>query len=138
MEWIEVKNDEDIQRINETYNYFEDAVLVKMEYVSGDYVDDSMTETLMQKNDLKLIFQRLDKAPFSIELWFTNTKRINMFFVNPQDNLLSDLLFAKVCRNEKALFWTVWEEFDPFNENHLKRSDVGYIEAYGLKWRISE
>lgn len=136
MEWIEVTNDEEIQRINEIYNYFEDAVIVKMDYVSGDYVDENMTGNLMQTNDLKLVFQRLDKDPFSIELWFTNTKRINMFFVNPQDNMLSDLLFAKVCRNEQSFFWTVWEEFDPFNENHMNRGDVGHIEAYGLKWRI--
>ena len=138
MVWQEVKNDTDVNRINELYNYFEDAILVKMEYVSGDYVDSEMVGHMEQTNDLKVLFQRLDRNPFSIELWFTNTKRMNMFFHNPQQKYLSDILYAKVCRNEQAVFWTVWEEFDPYNEEHLSCSDLYFIEAYGLKWRIVE
>ncbi len=138
MEWQEVKNDTDVNCINELYNYFEDAILVKMEYVSGDYVDNEMVGHMEQTNDLKVLFQRLDRNPFSIELWFTNTKRMNMFFHNPQQKYLSDILYAKVCRNEQSVFWTVWEEFDPYNEEHLSYSDLYFIEAYGLKWRIVE
>ena len=138
MEWQEVKNDTDVNCINELYNYFEDAILVKMEYVSGDYVDSEMVGHMEQTNDLKVLFQRLDCNPFSIELWFTNTKRMNMFFHNPQQKYLSDILYAKVCRNEQSVFWTVWEEFDPYNEEHLSYSDLYFIEAYGLKWRIVE
>ncbi len=138
MEWIEIKSDADVNYINELYNYFEDAMLVKMEYVSGDYVDNEMVGHMEKNNDLKVHFQRLDHNPFSIELWFTNTKRMNMFFANPSDNNLSDILYAKVCRNEKTVFWTVWEEFDPYDEEHLLYSDLYFIEAYGLKWRIVE
>ncbi len=138
MEWIEVKNDADIKNINEIYNYFEDAMLIKMDFVSGDYVDNEMVGHMEQSNDLKVLFQRLDRNPFSIELWFINTKRMNMFFVNPCDKNLSDIMYAKVCRNEKSVFWTVWEEFDPYNEEHLSLSDVYHIEAYRLKWRVVE
>ena len=138
MVWHEVKNDTDVNRINELYNYFEDAMLVKMEYVSGDYVDSEMVGHMEQTNDLKVLFQRLDRNPFSIELWFNNTKRMNMFFHNPQQKYLSDILYAKVCRNEQSVFWTVWVEFDPYNEEHLSYSDLYFIEAYGLKWRIVE
>lgn len=138
MEWIEVKNDDDIKKINEIYDHFEDAMLVKMEFASGDYVDNEMVGHMEQTNDLKVLFQRLDRNPFSIELWFTNTKRMNMFFVNPQDKNSSDILFAKVCRNEQSVFWTVWEEFDPFKEEHLSLSDLYFIEACGLKWRVVE
>lgn len=138
MEWHEVKNDSDVNHLNELYNYFEDAMLVKMEYVSGDYVDDEMVGHMEQTNDLKVLFQRLDRNPFSIELWFTNTTRMNMFFNNPQEKHMSDILYAKVCRNEQTVFWTVWEEFDPYNEEHLSYNDLYFIEAYGLKWRIVE
>ena len=31
--------------------------------------------------------------------------------------------------------WTMWDGFDPDNEEHRKLSDVAYIEAEGLKWR---
>lgn len=90
-----------------------------------------------QTNDLKVIFQRLDSNPFSIELWFTHTKRLNNFiFINPDDNCLSDILYAKVCRNDKSIFWTVWEEFNPYDEEHLSSNDIKLIEAAGLKWRV--
>jgi len=61
-----------------------------------------------------------------------------MFFVNPQNNNLSDILYAKVCRNEQYLFWTVWEKLDPYNEEYLSLGDLYFIEAYGLKWRIMD
>ena len=138
MEWYEIKNDADIEKINSIYSNFEDTMLVKMEYVSGDYIDNEMVGWMEQSNDLKVLFQRLDRNPFSIELWFTNTKRMNMFFVNPQENKLSDMLYAKVCRNENSLFWTVWKDFDPYNEEHLLLNDIYCIESQGLKWRIVE
>lgn len=30
------------------------------------------------------------------------------------------------------------EEFDAYNAEHLSYSDLYFIEAYGLKWRIVE
>ena len=136
MKWIEIKNYADIQNLNETYDYFEDSVIVCMEYVSGDYVDKELFGYMGQTNDLKVTFQRLDNNPFSIELWFTNTKRINFTFVNPPDKCMSDILYAKVCKSDKSIFWTTSEKFNPNDEEHL--SETTLIESSGLKWRIVE
>lgn len=136
MEWHEIENDADLARLNELYGYFEDSFIVRMEYLSGDYVDSDLCGHMEQTNDLRVTFQRLDREPFSIELWFSHTKRISLFFANPQDKRLSDILFAKVCRNDSAFFWTLWEEFDPYNPEHLEGTAL--IEACGLKWRIAE
>lgn len=134
--WNEIKNDADIQRLNDIYNHFEDSMLVRMEYISGDYVDDEHIGHMEQKNDLKAVFQRLDDDPFSIELWFTHTKKLSFVFVNPSDKLLSDILYAKVCRNDKSVFWTVWRDFDPYNAEYLSESELTLIEADSMKWRI--
>lgn len=80
MNWIEIECEEDIQQLNNTYGYFGDSYLVKMDYTSGDFVNEELEGHEGQTNDLRLIFQRLDRNPFSIELWFEHTKRINMFF----------------------------------------------------------
>jgi hypothetical protein len=48
------------------------------------------------------------------------------------------IMKAKVCRNEKSVFWTMWDGFDPDNEEHKKLSDVAFIEAKGLKWSVLE
>lgn len=39
MKWNEVKDDKDIDQLNEVYSWFEDAVIVSMGYVSGNSVD---------------------------------------------------------------------------------------------------
>ena len=136
MIWNEINNDNDIQQLNETYNHFEDSMLVRMEYISGDYIDSERVGHMEQRNDLKAVFQRLDDDPFSIELLFTHTKRLSFVFVNPTDKCLSDIMYAKVCKNDKSVFWTLWEDFDPYNEEHLSISDLTLIEADSLKWRI--
>lgn len=134
MEWNEIKTDEDIRYLNEIYHNFEDSLIVSMEYVSGDYVDRELLGHMEMTNDLKVIFQRLDNDPFSIELWFTNTKMMNFVFANYRDNRLSDIMYAKVCRNNEMIFWTLWEDFDPYREDHIPETVL--IGAYGLKWRI--
>ncbi len=136
MIWNEIINDNDIQHLNEIYNYFEDSMLIRMEYISGDYVDSELTGHMKQRNNLKAVFQRLDHDPFSIELLFTHTKRLSFVFVNPSDKCLSDIMYAKVCKSDKSVFWTLWKNFDPYNEEHLSVSDLTLIEADSMKWRI--
>ena len=29
-----------------------------------------------------------------------------------------DIMKAKVCRNNNYIFWTMWDEFNPYNEEH--------------------
>lgn len=72
------------------------------------------------------------------ELWFTHTRQIRLQFVTPSDNCQMGIMKAKVCRNERSVFWTMWDGFDPDNEKHNDLSDVAYIEAKGLKWRALE
>lgn len=138
MKWKKISSDTDINQLNELYNFFEDAVLVEMKYISGNNVDGELVGSLENKNDLKITFKRLDRKPFCIELWFTHTKRLSFRFINPSDNLLSDILFAKVCKNDDSVFWTLWEDFNPDCKEHLSCKDLSIIEAEGLKWRIVE
>jgi len=60
------------------YDDFEDSVIVSMNYISGNSVDENLVGNMRGDNDLKIVFQRLDKDPFSIELWFTHTRQIPM------------------------------------------------------------
>ena len=137
MDWIEIECEDDIQQLNNAYGYFEDSYLVKMDYASGDLVDENLVGYEGQSNDLRMVFQRIERSPFSIELWFGHTKRINMYFHNG-NKFLSDIMFAKVCKNDESYFWTVWEEFEPNNKEQLEMKDVCFIEANSVKWRIIE
>ena len=136
MEWHEINTAEDIEQLQKIYGNFEDSYLVRMEYVSGDHVDHELVGSMVQSNDLRAVFQRLDEDPFSIELWFTHTKRVNMFFVNPADRCLSDIYSAKVCMNSSSVFWTVYMDFDPYSEADISARDIMLIEAEGMRWRV--
>ena len=47
-------------------------------------------------------------------------------------------MFAKIVHNDEFYYWTVWEDFDPYNEEHFNYNDFMLIEAYEIKWRIIE
>lgn len=47
-------------------------------------------------------------------------------------------MYAKVCKNDDSYFWTIWEDFNPTNKEHLEFNDVYLIEANSIKWRIIE
>ncbi|HAV90533.1 hypothetical protein [uncultured Eubacterium sp.] len=142
-EWNEINFDDDIDKVdrdieylNDIYDGFEDSMIVSMNYVSGDSVDENLYGTMNQDNDLRVVFQRLDESPFSLELWFTHTRQVRFIFSNPSDNRASDILEAKLCRNDKSIFWTTWKDFDPYNKEHATYEDVILIEAEGMKWRF--
>ena len=50
------------------------------------------------------------------------------------DKLISHM--NKVCRNNNSIFWTMWDEFNPYNEEHQKLNDVVFVESECLKWRV--
>lgn len=135
LEWNEVITEADAEDLNIAYDYFEDSVIVSMNYVSGNGVSGELVADMRGDNDLKIMFQRLDRNPFSIELWFTHARRMRFSFVNPSDNCQMDIMRAKICRNGKSVFWAAWDAFDPDNEEHLTASDVMFVESEGLKWR---
>jgi len=139
MEWIEIKTMEDIEELHRQYNFFEDSYVVKFSFDSGNYVDREGVGHEYNNNNLILVFERLDDNPFSIEIMFTHTRRLNYFFpVQGKDNWTSDINFAKIVKNDEFYYWTIWKEFDPYNDEHLEYNDFILIEAKCIKWRVIE
>ena len=137
--WNDVDSTEDIEKIQKQYNDFEDSYLVRFWFESGNYVDDDRIGYENNNNILIMRFERLDNNPFSIELKFEGTRRLNCFFpVEGKDNWTSDIQFAKITKNEEFYYWTVWEEFNPYECKHLEYNDFMLIEAKKISWRIIE
>lgn len=137
MEWKELKTTKDIEDLQEIYNNFLDATLVEYRFESGNYVDENRVSYEVNNNNLYLLFQRLYDNPFSIEILFEHTKHFN--FLSPiggDISLRSEIEFAKITRNQDYFYWTLWEEFDPDNQEHLNYNDFFLIEAQSVKWRI--
>lgn len=139
MKWIEIKSNEDIQKINKQYNNFEDSYLINFSFESGNYVDSERIGYENNNNILILKFERIDNNPFSIELMFERTRRLNCFFpIEGKDNWTSGIQYAKIAKNEEFYYWTVWEEFNPYDNEHLKYNDFILVEAKNVRWRIIE
>lgn len=54
--------------------------MVSFAFDSGNYVDDERIGYEKNSNILIMKFERLDNNPFSIELMFEETRRLNCFF----------------------------------------------------------
>ena len=123
--------------MQKVYHDFEDSVLVSYTFESGNYVDDDEVSWEYNSNKLSLLFQRMDHDPFSIEIVFDYTKRLNFFApVGALDKWGSGIDFAKIAKNDEWFYWTKWSDFDPCNEEHLNYNDFILIEARYVKWRV--
>jgi hypothetical protein len=139
MKWYPVKTSEDIEKLLTAYGHFEDSTLVGYQFDSGNYVDEDRVSYEVNTNQLCLLFQRLDDNPFSIELVFEYTKRFNFFApVGADISWRSEILFAKIVKDDNWFYWTTWKEFDPYQPEHLSYNDFMLIQAKDLKWRIVE
>lgn len=139
MNWIEVKSNKCIEELHKCYGNFEDSYMVSFAFDSGNYVDDERIGYEKNSNILIMKFERLDNNPFSIELMFEETRRLNCFFpIEGKDNWTADIQFAKIAKNKEFYYWTEWEDFNPYNNEHLEYNDFILIEAKKIKWRIIE
>ena len=137
-EWNNVISQKDIETLMKIFDNFEDSFIVKAFFDSGNYIDDNLTGYEYDTNNLHILFQRQDKNPFSIEIMFEMTKRINCFLsgVIGDGSFGADILYAKVDKDDEYFYWTTWKDFDPYNSEHLKYNDFNLIQAKKVKWRI--
>lgn len=134
MEWIYINTMEDVKYLEETYDNFLDSELVSFNFTSGNYVDDDLVGHEYMTNILNIVFQRLDRNPFSIELSFEEMRRLSIYTPLIIE-CSADIIYAKIVIANGFIYWTKWRDFNPYDEDHL-RADTTYIESKRLKWRI--
>ena len=137
-EWHNIISEKDIENFMILYGDFEDSYIVKGQFDSGNYIDDNLTGHEYDNNCLHILFQRQDINPFSIEIMFEQTIRINCFFsrVMGKEAVGADILYAKIVKDDEYYYWTTWKEFDPYNSAHLCNNDIPLIQAKKIRWRI--
>lgn len=134
--WNNIVSKKEIDDLMNRYGCFEDSFIIRFEYVSGNYVDDDLTAHEYDTHSLSVIFQRMERNPFSIEILFEFTSRINLYLPIPGDNYLADIEYAKIINDDKYYYWTTWKDFDPFNPEHMQYNDFTLIQAKNIKWRV--
>lgn len=136
MEWYIIETEKDIENLQLVYGNFMDSKLVSFHLETGNYVDEELTGYEYNNNIFTMLFQREDIHPFSIEIVFEYMRRLN--FISPvmNENWSSEILYGKIAKNSKYIYWTNWKNFNPCNEEHLSYNDFFLVEACKVKWRI--
>lgn len=135
LEWILIESDQDIMNIQKRYGNFLDAEIVNFRYESGNYVDSDLRGHEYMKNELHVIFQRMDENPFAIEVVFEEMRYIH-FHAAMMDETSSDILYAQFIKTKDFIYWTNLRMFDPEDIPEYLAGGKMFIEAKRAKWRV--
>lgn len=147
MDWIEIKNQNDIEKLLAEYGDFHDSCIVALSYKSGAYVDNETKAMGFGKasdRELYVTFQR-QWEPVELELCFTGVRRLHL--VGWQDNYFCDIADCYLAIHHNLLPGTpkeviVWADTDSFDlarvseSNRIAEPADTYIISNNLKWRI--
>ena len=142
--WKDIKTENDISELMETYGSFHDSCIVSLNYQSGNSVDNNKTMNFGSSNEYELnIVFNSQWNPKVLELKFIGVRQ--MHITGWQDNYMNDIFEAKIAfydelftdKTKKLIVWSDYEDFDPLKINsNLQEPGDTYIIADSLKWRI--
>lgn len=148
MDWIEIKDQNDIEALLERYGGFHDSCIVGLSHKSGAYVNKDMAMGFGRAHDheLTVTFERQFR-PVELELCFTGMRRLHL--VGWQDNYCSVITDCHLAFHRNVLPGEpaeviVWADTDSFDPQEIPQIDnlsepaTTYIVANCLKWRIMD
>ena len=130
--WKKITTNEDIKELMETFDEFHDSCLKKLSYVSGAYVDKKLAMfPLNCLRSLKVIFQRQQLNPITIEIEFIGVEQLLLRPVKPDYtcNIFAATMFLK----DGLLYW-----YDDKNirVNNYEMFDGTMICSTKARWRF--
>ena len=76
--YLSIKNNKDIEKLMEKYNYFHDSCISEISYESGAYVNEDLSmNPINDKRILKVVFQR-QEDPRNLEIKFNKLIKLNL------------------------------------------------------------
>jgi len=131
MDWIEIKTEDDIKNLLDTFGWFHDGCLREMHLWNSYYVSDNLS---MGPGDgvlnAKIIFQRQFVNPSAIEVYFTEVHRINIVST-PPENWYS--IFESTFFYKDGLFF--WADNGNWTCEEQNNNQTMWISSKGVKWR---
>lgn len=137
-EWTEISTDEDIAKFMKLIHNFDDSVLVRVQIETGNFAENHPGRPCTNGTNMNrtyLLFHSEYNNPYAIELLFDRTHRLH-FFANEEPGFYQYFFYAKIVKNDEYYYWTPWEEFDPYNQEHISSDDIFMVEGRKLYYRI--
>ena len=142
--WHTVQNQTDIDTLLTDFSGFHDSCLVRAEYRSGCYVDETNAMRMSGPGDyrLRLVFHSQWAKP--LELLFTGVRAFHI--AGWQERYSCDILDCYLAirtdlapgRDDPIVVWADGDCFDPKNipaQGLLEEGGYSYAAARGLQWR---
>lgn len=130
MEWLEVKNNKDIENLMQTFGGFHDSCLKEVYMWTKSYVNDNLSMSLVPDTNVRILFQRQYRNPSAIELLFSGVAQFHM--VPSPENYDSIIYGAKLALHKGLLYWANDNSWEP--ENSII-TEISWLSAKSLKWR---
>ncbi len=128
MDWVDVKNNKDIEDVLDKFGYFHDSCLKELYMWTDSYVDENLSMSVSPELDTnaRMLFQRQANNPSAIELLFEG---VTQFHIVPSVSIIYD---AKLILHNELLYWT--DDFD-WEPGANRNGTNSWIAAKSLKWR---
>lgn len=131
MDWIEIKNENDIKTLLKTFGWFHDGCLREIHLWNSYYVSEKLA---MSSGDCtlnaKILFQRQFKNPSAIEIYFSEIQRMNI--VSTSSDFWHSIL-GVTLEYKNGIYY--WADEEGWNINNPNNDNVMWISSKGIKWR---
>ena len=131
--WTEIRTEQDIDSFMVQFNYFHDSCIKEIRYISGAYVDlDLSMHAVNDNRNLRMIIQRQDINPTTIELEFSGLLKLNLEPVGEQYSceLLENTMFIE----NELVYWGDSDGFASKRDNYHGT----WLCSKKAKWRIAD
>ncbi|MBU9722776.1 MULTISPECIES: hypothetical protein [Bacillaceae] len=138
MNWTELKNQSDIDKLLHTFGGFHDSCLKELHMWTGTYVEQNFgmcfPRDLGSDTNARVLFQRQWPNPAAIELLFEGVTKIQI--VPPPAEYLPLIFDAQIVLHNDQFHWT---DNDEWKTGQAYSESINLIASKGLKWRdVSE
>ena len=128
--WSDIKSELDIVHLMKLYGDFHDSCLVKIEYVSGVYVDENLNMCFDHELGLRMLFQRQNNNYRSIEIEFLGVYELHL--CPPGKDSDGIILDASMFYEDKRIYWG---DSDWFGVQKSKYKGT-WLCAEKARWRV--
>lgn len=131
MDYIELKNNKDIEKLMKKFNWFHDSCIKELQYYSGGYVgEDGSMYPFNSARCVKVIFQSQDTNAGVIELKFDGIKKLNLI---PRNEEYDCIIYSASLEKIGNIFY--WSEWGDFEIEDLTKEEGTWVSAEKVSWR---
>ena len=133
--WKTINNESELKDFMQLMCNFHDSCIKEMRYLSGAYVQENLSMyPYNNERALKVIIQRQERNPCSIEMEFTGLLKMNLF-LEDSDDYTCEIIGATMIFARDRIYWC--DDTD-LSEADMERYKGTLICSKSVRWRETD